>query len=341
MRSVSTQRHYEKACKSSHMADRRPPRVCVTGVSGDVGFGCVQALRAAPSLRAFIIGLDSSEDCAGFHFVDVAARIEPVAAPSHLGSLERILIEHSVDILFPGVDSEIPLLAEHKQALEDSTGCRVAVAPPETVRPCVDKMATATWLQQIGIPSPPTLPASAAARAFDDLGTPFVVKPRRGQGSCGFRLVRDPGELDAKALTEDLCLQQYIDGPEYTCGLLFDQQGRLCDAIAMRRELQNGRTVKGHVEMPEAIARLIETFGQRVAATGAINIQLRLNPAGQPVVFEINPRLSGSTAMRVAVGFNDPARLLSNILFDEPIAAARVTPATVYSIAEPFVVPDA
>ena len=60
----------------------------------------------------------------------------------------------------------------------------------------------------------------------------------------------------------------------------------------------------------------IVRIAKRLGACGPLNIQCRLTEDG-PSVLEINPRFSGTTSIRAAVGFNEPDILIRNFLENE------------------------
>ncbi|WP_299460654.1 HAD-IA family hydrolase [uncultured Gimesia sp.] len=159
-----------------------------------------------------------------------------------------------------------------------------------------------------------------------------MIKPRKGHGSEGIRYIENINELSRQleTLAPDDCLQEYVEGDEITCGLLFDKQGNLADSLAMVRTLKNGRTISASVYENTQLDDFINSFAEKTKLIGPINLQLRMNQAGQPLVFEINPRLSGSTLMRIAVGFNDPARIVEHFLDDLPVRRAKVDQVKVY-----------
>ena len=308
------------------------PRVAVTGVSGDVGMGVIAGLRAG-SFASWILGLDYNQDCAGFRLSDAFAQVPAVRSPAYLETVTALILQHRVRLLFCCVDSEVPLMAKWSRQLEQQTGCRIVVGDEAAVRCFADKLDSAAWLQQNGLEPPRTWDCSGALQASQfERQLPLVAKPRSGNASQGISLLQNSRDLaDFLASSPvNYCLQEYIDGPEYTCGLLFDSQGKLQDWISMRRELHQGRTVFAEVVQDARLDRFIEHFGSLLCFPGPLNLQLRIDPQGNPRVFEINPRLSGSTSLRVAVGFNDPFRILDHWIFGTPIARAAVTLAKIY-----------
>jgi carbamoylphosphate synthase large subunit len=166
----------------------------------------------------------------------------------------------------------------------------------------------------------------------DRLTLPVVAKPRGGHASQGISVLSDRAALQAFAAAPppNYCLQHYVAGPEYTVGFLYDSHGVMQDAVAMERSLENGRTVRARVVDDPEIQSFMANFGDRVPGVGAVNAQLRWHEDHGPVVFEINARLSGSTEMRIAVGYNDPLRLARHFGRGDPIGQAHRRVATVH-----------
>lgn len=312
-------------------------RVAITGVSGDVGLGAIRGLRADRNAEEdiWMLGLDGTEDCAGRHLVDAYATLPPVAGPTYIAGLVSQLRLHAIDVLLPGIDSEICILSRARHELA-KTATRIALAPAELIEAAEDKIATAALLSACGLKAPTTRDADNPL----DLGFPLVAKPRRGHGSHGVNVLTDAQSLNA-FLNEGrtgYCLQRYIEGPEFSVGFLYDWNGVLRDAIPMERTLEGGRTVRATVVKTPEILRFIEDFGSRIRGMGAVNAQLRMDPVAGPLVFEINARLSGSTAMRVAVGFNDPLRIVKHLARGVPIERSSIRQATVYRLPTELVV---
>jgi len=315
-------------------------RVAITGISGDVGLGAIRGLRAVQGHEesTWILGMDAGDDCPGRHMVDAFARLPMAAEPHYIDALISQLRANKVDVLLPGIASEIVLLSRQRQLFE-TAGIKVALAPADLIEAADDKLATATYVTAHGLNAPPTCDADSP----QDLDFPMVAKPRRGHGSKGVVILDDHRSLDAFLARQlpNYCLQRYIEGREITIGFLYDWNGVLRDAIAMERTLENGRTVRGTVTRSPEIVRFIDHFGARIAGAGAVNAQLRLHSQLGPQIFEINARLSGSTAMRVAVGFNDPLRIVRHLARGRPMERASVFDATVYRMPAELVVRQA
>jgi len=254
-------------------------------------------------------------------------RTPMVSSPGYVDALISILQAHAVDVLLPGIDSEIMVLSSARDRLAN-IGTRVVLAPADLVVAADDKLLTAAFLSERGIAVPATCDASAPT----NIGFPLIAKPRSGHGSQGITLLADAGALQAFLATRPVgyCLQSFVDGPEFTVGFLYDSNGIMRDAVAMERILQNGRTVRGRVVDCPEMQRFMRDFGASVPGRGAVNAQLRWDPRRGAMVFEINARLSGSTDMRIAAGCNDPLRLARHFGRGTPIAAATPIKAVIH-----------
>jgi len=241
---------------------------------------------------------------------------------------------------FPGIDSEIELLSIGLEAFRN-TKCLISISNSELVVAASDKVLTARYLEKLGLPFPKT--SGADKVDWCNLRYPVISKPRKGYGSKGVEVVQSEArlkELHRETAAEELCIQEYIEGVEYTCSLIFDTKNSLRDSFISSRELENGRTVSFSVLKHREIQKLINEFGSRASgAFGSINLQLRVRD-GVPYVFEINPRFSGSTAMRVAVGYNEPARLIEHLVEGTPIMRQEPLSATVFRVWSEVVVSD-
>jgi carbamoyl-phosphate synthase large subunit len=115
---------------------------------------------------------------------------------------------------------------------------------------------------------------------------------------------------------ENCIVQDYIEGDEYTCGSV-TLDNKCLGIIVMRRILRDGDTYKAFVEHPSPLESVVRTIVEALNPFGACNIQLRVRN-GEPFVFEINARCSGTTAARALAGFNEP-KIIADYLYNSTI----------------------
>jgi carbamoyl-phosphate synthase large subunit len=295
-------------------------RVAITGVSGDAGRGAVRGLRHNPpgAEPIWILGIDAG---AALELeLDDCVQVPLVSEPAYPDAVKAALNLHEIEVLLPCIDAEIAILSAVRGVLAE-TRSNVVLAPRELVEAAEDKLLTARFLSARGIGAPSTCETATP----NELAFPIVAKPRKGHGSQGVQILSDRAALQEfiAASPRDYCLQQYVAGPEFTVGFLYDAHGVMQDAVAMERSLEGGRTVRARVVDDPDMRQFISMFGERVPGIGAVNAQLRWDVNDGPLVFEINARLSGSTEMRVAIGCNDPLRLVRHFGRGDAIGRAR------------------
>jgi carbamoyl-phosphate synthase large subunit len=292
--------------------------ILVTGVGGGVGQSVLKSLQDAPY---GVVGVDSEELAAGLHAVPRAYKGCYASDPKFVDRLLGICLKEKCRLIFAGHDVELPALSGHAQRFRDQ-GIIPVVSSAEVVDACDDKLATCAFLEQHGLPAP----KSIALLKYTRWEHPVVLKPQHGGArSRDTYVVRNEAELDIrrKLVDPDNCIvQEFIEGEEYTCGsIVFD--GHCKGVIVMRRILRDGDTYKAFVEHPSSLEPFLRNLVEALNPFGACNIQLRVRN-GEPYVFEINARCSGTTAARALSGFNEP-RMIADYLLKgrEPEYAIR------------------
>lgn len=194
-------------------------------------------------------------------------------------------------------------------------------SPPRAVRLAASKKATAKQLEQHGIAVVPTF----SLGPFDgEFLPPWVIKPDDGVGCEGSRVVDNQAELSKlKESAADLVIQPYLDGETVSLSVLFDRgnaQLLSCNRQYIRRSngqfSLSGCLVNGVDDATGRFQRLAERIAKACPDLwGYAGIDLILN-AGEPLVLEINPRLTTSYAgLREAAGIN-PAEMVLELLED-------------------------
>jgi carbamoyl-phosphate synthase large subunit len=145
--------------------------------------------------------------------------------------------------------------------------------------------------------------------AAQELRLPFLLKPRYSSASKGITEIYSREDFyDWKnKLGKDFMVQEIIgdDEHEYTVGIFGLGDGSLSQSITFKRKLsREGATAKAQTvdipELDEEVTRLTSLF----KPVGPTNYQFRLHN-GDFLLLEVNPRISSSTSLRTAFGFNE------------------------------------
>lgn len=203
-----------------------------------------------------------------------------------------------IDLLVPGVDEELPLVA----ALAEEGRLNALLPPKEFVETHLDKLAS---MQALGEFAPKTAFTDDAAK----VGFPCIVKPRSGRGSRGVAVIKSPAQLDAylafhESAPESVIVQEQGLGDEFTVMMAADSAGTLRAVVPVKVGIKRGITLRAETCRDAAVEEACRTIHESNPVSGCYNIQLIRQNDGRILVFEINPRVSTTLCLGVAAGVN-------------------------------------
>jgi carbamoyl-phosphate synthase large subunit len=313
--------------------------VLVTGVGGrSVGHQVLYGLLLAGS-KYRIVACDA--DPFSFGLYQVASRycLPRADSPDYLEALLSVISQEKVDVVLPGTEPEVRVIADAVDELA-RVGCTAVVNPGPVVHLCSNKGKLYQWLAQNGFVIPQSAPASEWKTLADACGFPLVAKPTaESGGSKNVALLKDEAEVQHYLANLppglEVVFQQYVDGPEseYTVGVMVSKSGEIIDSIVMHRKLVglslgterkiNGKRYalstgysQGYFVKDAFVQSHCEELALRIGARGPMNIQCRVS-GDKMYVFEVHPRFSGTSSFRAAAGFNEPDVLIRNFRFGE------------------------
>jgi D-alanine-D-alanine ligase len=212
------------------------------------------------------------------------------------------------------------------QALLERGGVAYAGSGPEGSALAMDKHRAKQRFQASGVPTPAwgLWPVDAAAVAT--LGLPVVVKPSRVGSTVGLTVVDDLDDLDAAVATaarfdDDVLLEQFVGGREFTVGILGDRPLAVGEIIPSHAIFDyECKYTPGMTEevFPADIPNPLEHRMRNLALTAHRALELRdfsrvdfrLGDDGTPYCLEVNtlPWLTGTSllpqsARAVGIGF--------------------------------------
>lgn len=325
-----------------------PITALVTAVGGvGVGEQILKALLLVGGYR--LVATDVDERCPQFALADETSVLPAATDPGYLYALFETCKRHDVDVLFVGSEQELTVVSEARSQFA-AAGIVAAVDRNLTVRICMDKNLTSEFLGARGFRVPRHVLVERHRDCDGIDWYPVVVKPYRdGRGSRGCFIAQDRRQLRSlldylAPQSATLMVQEYVGNAdqEYTVGVLHDLDGNFLNSIAVHRRLDLGLSVRqrvlnqtGRAELgdelvissgvsqgsvgtyPE-VTGTCERIARALQVQGPLNVQCRLVD-GEVVVFEINPRFSGTTSLRAMVGYNEPDVLIRRHLLGETI----------------------
>ena len=323
--------------------------VIVTGVGGGgIGQQIIKALRFA-NANYEIIGTDITPLSKGLMEVDYPYIVPKASEKDYIACLIALIKKHNVQVLFPGSEPELQIISKERKVFNDM-GILLPVNPSKVIDICMNKFHTNNFLRENGFYYPHTVLISS----MNDLKKidfyPVILKPNTGgSGSTNVFIVQNSDELILLSkyiltIYPYFVAQEYIGTTdnEFTVGILISMDGEMINSIAVKRMIMVGLSNKIKVEnrttnrklgkylavstgitqgeigrFPE-VTRQCEDIALKMGCRSTVNIQCRFVD-GEVYVFEINPRISGTTSFRAIVGFNEPDVLIRRHLLNENI----------------------
>lgn len=282
--------------------------ILVSGASGIIGYGILRSLKMAG--KPFkLISSTIYDDSVANGFSDIFELAPLTSDPNYIEWLLGIIDRHNVDIIFPGIEADMYKWAENEEILRKSRA-KVVLNNLSLISLCNDKWLFYQKLMEMGSAYKiDTYLNNDFDFAVNTVDIPFLLKPRRGHGSKGIVMVdNEETFLQYKgSIGSNLMVQPIVgnNDEEFTTSAFCDGEGGYFALMTLRRKLSsNGYTEKAEVVaikgMEEAVKSLCEIF----KPIGPTNFQFRQDKTGLKLL-EINPRISSSTSLRAAFGYNE------------------------------------
>jgi carbamoyl-phosphate synthase large subunit len=281
--------------------------ILISGASGIVGYGVLKSLKQTEK-KLNLIGTTIYDDSVADGFCDIF-ELAPLTSDDHyLEWLLEIIKKHNIDFLIPGIEADLYKWVNHIPEIEAS-GARVLINDIALIKLCKDKWEFYQSLNAFGTPyTIDTLLGKGFEEITEQFGLPFLLKPRRGFGSKGIVIVDNEEKFIAQKDNLPGLIAQRIVGninEEYTTSAFCDGKGGYYCYMTLRRKLsKEGFTDKAEVVNLEGIEKAIKDLCEIYKPLGPTNFNSGCMK-GVLKLLEINPRISSSTSIRTAFGYNE------------------------------------
>ena len=297
---------------------------------GATGGSVIEGLLKCLKLSGYqnIVILEYGDKAAHLYRFDerIIVNENPDDGYKYIETLLGVCKNNDIKIIIPGGVWEAKIISQYSHVFKE-IGIIPLVNNYHTIETCDDKWKTYKFLMQKNLGAPRSF--LTVDDALAELGKKFqlIIKPRTGRGSQNIFLVSTEKELniiselfELKGL--DPIIQEYISSSdkEYTVGVISDTNGKAIQSFVMQRYLMGGATGYAKVCQPGFINNFCEKVAFELESIGPLNIQLRLNEQNEPLIFEVNPRFSGSAPMRALAGFNEPDMVIGNFVLNKKLS---------------------
>lgn len=283
----------------------------ITGVGGPAGIALGRQLRDRVTAGDDLewVGLDIvGVDDANYPTTGIVPRADD---PDYPRGMRAAFERYRPDLIIPTVSDELPQLAVLAELLglrspAQAPTASLVLSSARATAVAADKLLTMWALEAARVPIPRYAPATdfrdtASALAWGE--GPIVVKPRVSRGGRGVVLVDRQGDLDWSTTGTAQVVQTFAGGVEYSPQLYRSPlTGESTVVVLHKTELKEGRvgnavaTVRvDNDAVPDVVATAIAT-AEALDLVGPIDMDIRRDAVGVPVVLEVNARFGANSA---------------------------------------------
>ncbi|MBN2167802.1 MAG: ATP-grasp domain-containing protein [Actinobacteria bacterium] len=257
-----------------------------------------------------LIGVDTNPLAPALQEVDEKIIVPSCESNGFIPEIIKICSEREVDVIVPLIDPELSVYAANMAEFE-KIGTTVAASDARAADICGDKVLTAAFLEESGLPYLKTAILGVDKWA-DIVQLPAVLKPRSGSGGKDVYIVNSGEEVEVLfKRVEKPILQELARGQEITLDCMVDFSHQPLRIVARERlEIRAGESSKGRTVKDAEVTRLTSALLRKLNARGPVTVQC-FRYENQYVFTEINPRFGGGYPLAHAAGADFPYILLS------------------------------
>ncbi len=283
-------------------------KILITGAGGP---SAIAVFKSLSKLDAELYMADMCPNAPGLFLVETNAR-SVVPKATHASFVENVLalcIHKNIDLLIPTVDEELLPLAVNRKAFTDA-GIQVALSNTTSLAKCLDKFTLMqTCAKRLSLAN---YALHTQETCLDSWQFPVIAKPRSGSGSRGVLRLDGYSDYQSIAFDENLLLQEYLPGKEYSVDVFVSQQGMCLACVPRQRvKVDSGVAIVSKTLHDQTLTALALQVMAVTGLTGVANIQFKEDAQGIPKLLEVNPRFSGTMPLTVAAGADIPSMVLS------------------------------
>jgi len=308
--------------------------------------------------RIRIVGLNAEPTAMANFACDTTYLVPRSEDPAWAVRVAEILEAERPDLVLPTRDGDLVPLAR-LAAARRFPGTLVFAPGPVTAAMVTDKRASFAFAQAHGLPFAETAATPAEVEALiGRAGFPLIVKPRRGTGAEGVRIVRSWDEVRAQIARADPVFQPYLDDPaildlpilDPSLGMPFliayggrrnlsavgavlpDRRVLTCGTLGLR--FDGPTTSLAHRVDDPRMEAMTRALGAALAGTdflGLFNLQAVAATDGTLVPIEYNGRLVGAAQSRTALGISEVPVIL-HLLLGEALPPMPQAPVAGYTV---------
>lgn len=300
-------------------------------ISGSMGtLADIDMLKKAKSFGIDVVTTDvEDKDTAGFIVTGKKYVVPKIKNSKYIDAILEICKSEKITTIIPQYTDELVIMSENIDLFrslgikvlitEDTEKLKIANSKYELYkffnnRDFVPKYTLVSTIDSIK--------AAVLALGYPDL--PVCIKPAKGEGGKGFRIITEekidifnepPGsakinleayinQLKALAKIPELLVSEYLPGKEYSVDCVCKDGITYFCIPRQRIETSMGAASVSLIEKNEQLIEYSKEIISALNLSYNINIQFKYSNDETPKLIEINPRVSGSLVANYGAGIN-------------------------------------
>lgn len=256
-----------------------------------------------------IVAADFDNTAPSLYFADKKYIVPKVTEDSYIEAIVNICLKESISIVIPTIDSELLILAKHKEYIETTTNAVVMISDYDVVDICRDKIKSQKFFENNNF----GVPIMYSATEIYNLQTefPLFIKPKSGSSSRDVFKINNIEEFEIYSkIVPDYIVQEFVSGEEYTVDVFNDFEANVITIVPrLRMATRSGEISKGKIVKDPVIIEDIKRLMSVLKPKGHVTVQLMKTDDGLKYI-EINPRFGGGAPMSIESGADSCTNLL-------------------------------
>ncbi len=296
--------------------------------------GFFRCLKENGERDIYIVGVDKENEPVIDPIIDRFYSVPPISDQNYVDTLLEICDKESIDIFFPQISMELELV---RSRIEDfhRLGVKVAITDNDTLNSANNKLKVYDLMTSSGIPTPKYSKIESIEdfhKASERLGfpnCPVCIKVAESSGSRGVRIVMpdlSKGDLFLNTkpssmyvtmeemdsilksikIWPDMMVMEYLPGCEYTVDLLANH-GKVIYIAGRRNTVsQTSIAMESTVEKNDSAYNMATSLVELFQLDGNIGFDFMMDKADNPIITDINPRITATIVLYKEAGINFP-----------------------------------
>ncbi|MCU5372178.1 MULTISPECIES: ATP-grasp domain-containing protein [Bacillus cereus group] len=262
------------------------------------------------NVKGNIVAGDCSNTAPALYFADRTCKLPRISEPNYIEEIINICNQENISLIVPTIDTDLLLLAENKEFIEEKTHAKVLISNSKVIKICRDKINTQRFLEEEGF-GVPKMYTDEELIYGENIQFPLFIKPKSGSSSVNTFKVNNLAELKTyKSFINDPLIQDFMEGEEFTVDVFLDFQGNVITVVPrLRIATRSGEISKGKIVKDREIINDVTKLMKTLKPIGHITVQLMKTKKGIEYI-EINPRFGGGAPMSIQSGADSCGNLL-------------------------------